>query len=125
MAERIKINYPANELFAAAVRIVKKVRKAGFEMFFVGGAVRDLVLGRTPSDIDMVTTALPQDICDLCPYSEMVGACFGVVLVKQDGFVFAEEGGVPDIFLTEGFVHFAGDEQLAVHVRESTDTPGV
>ena len=88
MAERIKINYPANELFAAAVRIVKKVRKAGFEMFFVGGAVRDLVLGRTPSDIDMVTTALPQDICDLFPYSEMVGACFGVVLVKQDGFVF-------------------------------------
>ncbi|MBO5924538.1 MAG: CCA tRNA nucleotidyltransferase, partial [Lentisphaeria bacterium] len=88
MAEKIKVNCPENELFAAAVRIVEKVRNAGFEIFFVGGAVRDLVLGNTPADIDMVTTALPQEICQLFPGAEMVGACFGVVLIKQDGFVF-------------------------------------
>ena len=88
MAEKIKIKCPENELFAAAVRIVEKVRAAGFEIFFVGGAVRDLVLGNAPSDIDLVTTALPQDMCRLFPGAEMVGACFGVVLVKQDGFVF-------------------------------------
>ena len=88
MAEICKINCPENELFKSALQVVMKVRNAGFEIFFVGGAVRDLVLGNTPSDIDMVTTALPQDIYELFPGSEMVGACFGVVLVKFEGFVF-------------------------------------
>ncbi len=88
MAEICKISYPESELFKSALQIVLKVRNAGFEIFFVGGAVRDLVLGNTPSDIDMVTTALPQDIYRLFPDSEMVGACFGVVLVKFEGFVF-------------------------------------
>lgn len=88
MAEKIRINCPENELFSAARRVVEKVRNAGFEMFFVGGAVRDLVLGNIPADIDMVTTALPQEICSIFPESEMVGACFGVVLVKFSGFVF-------------------------------------
>ena len=88
MAEICKINCPENELFRSALQIVAKVRNAGFEIFFVGGAVRDLVLGNAPSDIDMVTTALPQEIYGLFPGSEMVGACFGVVLVKFEGFVF-------------------------------------
>ena len=67
MAEILEINYPENDLFSVALRIVERVRNAGFEMFFVGGAVRDLVLGNTPSDIDLVTTALPQDMCRLFP----------------------------------------------------------
>ena len=52
MAEICKISYPESELFKSALQIVLKVRNAGFEIFFVGGAVRDLVLGNTPSDID-------------------------------------------------------------------------
>ena len=62
MIEKIKVNAPDNGLFAAACKVVEIVRNAGYEIYFVGGAVRDMVMNNTPSDIDMVTTALPQDI---------------------------------------------------------------
>ncbi len=88
MTEKIKVNAPDNGLFAAACKVVEIVRNAGYEIYFVGGAVRDMVMNNTPSDIDMVTTALPQDIAALFPGAEMVGACFGVVLVKFEDFVF-------------------------------------
>lgn len=88
MTEKIKVNAPDNGLFAAACKVVEIVRNAGYEIYFVGGAVRDMVMNNTPSDIDMVTAALPQDIAALFPGAEMVGACFGVVLVKFEGFVF-------------------------------------
>ncbi len=88
MAEIVKIKAPENDLFYAACKVAEKVRNAGFEIYFVGGVVRDMVMNNNPSDIDMVTTALPQDISRLFPGAEMVGACFGVVLVKFEGFVF-------------------------------------
>lgn len=68
--------------------MIKTIRERGFDIYIVGGAVRDLVLNRLPGDIDMVTTAHPDDIKNIFPDAEMVGACFGVVLVKHNGLVF-------------------------------------
>jgi len=47
--------------------------------------VRDLLLGRTPKDFDVATDARPDEIVSLFPSSELVGAKFGVVLVRAGG----------------------------------------
>ena len=54
--------------------------------YFVGGCVRDLVLGREPADYDVATSATPQEVMRLFPLTYAVGAQFGVVLVpvRQD-----------------------------------------
>jgi len=88
MAEILKLERPAGAMFEAAVSVVSKLRRAGFMTYWVGGAPRDLALNRLPSDVDMVTTAEPVAIREVFPEAEMVGACFGVVLVKYDKFTF-------------------------------------
>ena len=45
-----------------AVRVVRKLNAAGFEAYIVGGAVRDLLLGRTAKDFDIATSARPDDV---------------------------------------------------------------
>ena len=47
---------------AIATKIVRALHKAGFEAFWVGGCVRDFLLGREPQDYDIVTSALPEQI---------------------------------------------------------------
>ncbi len=42
--------------------IVRKLQNAGYETYIVGGAVRDLLLGRTPKDYDISTAATPMEI---------------------------------------------------------------
>jgi len=49
----------------------------------VGGCVRDLVLGREPSDYDIATDAKPSELAKLFPKAQLVGAQFGVVLVDD------------------------------------------
>ena len=88
MSGKLEIKCPQNDLFCAATEVVEVIRNAGFEIYFVGGAPRDLVLGRMPDDIDMVTTATPGEIKSIFPDAEMVGACFGVVPVKFKGLTF-------------------------------------
>jgi poly(A) polymerase len=69
----------------AAIAIVKKLRDAGYLAFFVGGCVRDLIMGITPKDYDIATSARPEQVMRLFPESIAVGAQFGVVLVIQEG----------------------------------------
>ena len=64
-----------------AARIVQALRQAGFSAYLVGGCVRDLLLGREPSDWDVATSATPQEVMRLFPETYAVGAQFGVVLV--------------------------------------------
>jgi poly(A) polymerase len=64
-----------------AVEIASELRSNGFQAWLVGGCVRDLVLGREPSDYDISTDARPEELLQLFPRSQLVGAQFGVVLV--------------------------------------------
>lgn len=64
-----------------ATRIVRELRQAGYSAYLAGGCVRDLLLGREPSDYDVATSATPQDVMRLFPQTYAVGAQFGVVLV--------------------------------------------
>ena len=65
--------------------IVAELRSRGRLAWFVGGCVRDLLLGRAPKDYDVATDARPDEVMRLWPGSEQVGAKFGVVLVNRDG----------------------------------------
>ena len=45
-----------------AIRVVRRLTAAGFEAYIVGGAVRDLLLGRRAKDFDIATSARPEDV---------------------------------------------------------------
>lgn len=65
----------------AAIGVVQRLRDAGFEAYLAGGCVRDLLLGRTPSDYDVATSATPDVVLRMFDRTLGVGAHFGVVLV--------------------------------------------
>ena len=71
-----------------AIEIVKKLQNAGYEAVFAGGCVRDMLLNRTPHDIDIATSAEPQEVELLFEKTVPVGKSFGVVRVLVDGFEF-------------------------------------
>ena len=70
---------------APATRIVRRLRAAGHEALFAGGCVRDRLLGREASDIDIATSASPEAVQKLFPRTVAVGVQFGVVLVLEEG----------------------------------------
>ncbi len=71
--------YPHTE---SASRLADLLRARGFQAYFVGGCVRDLLLGLDPKDYDIATDARPEQVIELFPDAQLVGAHFGVVLVK-------------------------------------------
>lgn len=70
---------------ALARRIAGLLRDRGYTAFLVGGCVRDLLLGQTPKDFDIATSAPPPVVKALFPQAQLVGAHFGVVLVRDGG----------------------------------------
>jgi len=71
-----------------ALNIIKKLREAGFESYFAGGCVRDLLLNVEPKDYDIVTNALPEQIEALFEHSIAIGKQFGVIIIVEDGHHF-------------------------------------
>lgn len=65
-----------------AARIAGVLRRNAYQAWFVGGCVRDRVLGREPKDYDIATDATPEQVAQLFPTAERVGAHFGVMLVS-------------------------------------------
>lgn len=53
------------EMPAAAKLIISELEKNGFEAYIVGGCVRDYILGRTPNDWDICTSAKPNDVINI------------------------------------------------------------
>ncbi len=66
-----------------AAAIVRRLRDAGHEAFWVGGCVRDLIRGMAPVDFDIVTSAYPEQVRGIFSRTTAVGARFGVVIVSE------------------------------------------
>lgn len=64
-----------------AVDVARSLRAAGYEAWFAGGCVRDLLLGQSPKDWDIATDATPPQVQAVFPRTIAVGAAFGVVQV--------------------------------------------
>ena len=69
-----------------AENVVRRLQEAGFSTFWVGGCVRDLLLGRDPADYDIATSARPEQVESLFPQTIPVGRQFGVVVVLEDHY---------------------------------------
>lgn len=59
-----------------ALRVLYRLREAGFQAFLVGGCVRDLMLGIEPKDFDVATDALPEQVKKLFRNCRLVGRRF-------------------------------------------------
>jgi poly(A) polymerase len=75
-------------LRATAVEIVRRLQSAGFSAFWVGGCVRDFLLGREPGDYDIATSARPEQVEKLFKRTVAVGRKFGVMVVVENGRSF-------------------------------------
>ena len=59
-----------------ALRVLYRLREAGFQAYLVGGCVRDLMLGLEPKDFDVATDALPEQVKRLFRNCRLVGRRF-------------------------------------------------
>ena len=64
-----------------ALKVLYRLRDAGFTAYLVGGGVRDLYLGKTPKDFDISTDARPGQIHKLFRNSRLIGRRFRLVQV--------------------------------------------
>ena len=68
--------------------IVERLHQAGFAAFWVGGCVRDFLLGREPEDFDIATDARPAQVEKLFAKTIPVGKKFGVMIVVESDHQF-------------------------------------
>lgn len=69
------------KIFLQASPVLKKIQQAGFEAYFVGGCVRDLLLGKEPHDVDIATSAYPAEIKQIFKRTIDTGIKHGTVTV--------------------------------------------
>lgn len=74
--------------YKLALDIAKKLKKKGHSVYFVGGFVRDKLLGRVPKEIDLTTSALPDEIIKIFKKTHKIGVAFGIVNVVEGGVNF-------------------------------------
>ena len=70
-----------NPIFLKAIPLLEKIENAGFEAYFVGGCVRDFILGKKIADVDIATSATPQEIKNIFQKTIDVGIEHGTVIV--------------------------------------------
>lgn len=85
----------------AAIKVIKRLSRDGFQALLAGGCVRDMLLGRAASDYDVATDARPEEVTRLFRRTLKVGAQFGVVIVLMSGqqvevATFRTEAGYAD-----------------------------
>ena len=65
-----------------ALKVLTRLREAGFDSYLVGGCVRDLLLGYEPKDFDVVTNARPEQIRRLFRNARLIGRRFRLAHVR-------------------------------------------
>jgi len=77
-----------NSYFEAGRDILKRLNDKGFESYFVGGVVRDKILNLEFDDIDICTSAAPDEIKSIFTNHKETGIDFGTVTVFSNEFHF-------------------------------------
>jgi poly(A) polymerase len=112
-----------------SVSVVQTLRGRGYQAYFAGGCVRDLLLGREPGDYDVATDATPRQVMQIFPQTFAVGEQFGVVrvpLAESSGAGKAVEVATfrSDVGYSDGRhpdeVHFTKDPREDVQRRDFT-----
>ena len=69
----------------AAIDVIEKIEKAGYEAVIVGGAVRDFLLNKQVNDVDVATSATPDEIKKIFHSTVDIGIAHGTILVLDEG----------------------------------------
>lgn len=77
-----------NKIDSDAIYIIKLLKDYGFEAYLVGGAVRDLLIEKTPKDFDIVTDATPSKIKKIFRNSRIIGKRFRLVHIFFGSKIF-------------------------------------
>lgn len=70
--------------FKHALPVINKINEHGYEAYFVGGSVRDVILNHTIHDVDIATSAFPEEIKEIFSRTIDVGIDHGTVLVLHE-----------------------------------------
>ena len=82
--------FDAGAIPADVLGICRRIREAGHAAYIVGGSVRDLLIGRSPGDFDVATSALPEATMGI------FGSRFAIPTGLQHGTVTVLSGKPPD-----------------------------
>ncbi len=66
------------------ISIAEELQKNGYEAYLVGGSIRDVLLGKIPTDYDIATNAYPKEIQRIFPKTIPTGAKFGTIIVVSE-----------------------------------------
>ncbi|MGH8232847.1 MAG: polynucleotide adenylyltransferase PcnB [Rhodanobacteraceae bacterium] len=103
-------NLSRNQISRGALRVLYGLKDAGFRACLVGGAVRDLLLGRQPKDFDIATSATPEEVRKLFRNCRLIGrrfrlahVIFGPEIVEVATFRGTGDGdGNGDLHVVDG-----------------------
>jgi poly(A) polymerase len=109
-----------------AIDVVRTLRGAGFEALWAGGCVRDELLGLTPKDYDVATSAKPKQVRRLFRRTVPVGASFGVVEVlgprTDEGLLKVQVATFrKDVYDEDEDTEVGGEEEEPVQAVEELD----
>lgn len=85
------------KIFEKAFRVIQEIELNGYEAYLVGGAVRDYLIGKTVGDLDIATSATPDQVMKVFDKVIPIGIEHGTVLVR-----FEKESFEITTFRTEG-----------------------
>jgi poly(A) polymerase len=115
-----------------ALKVLYRLKEAGFQAFLVGGAVRDLLLGIRPKDFDVATNALPDEVRRIFRNCRLIGrrfrlahVHFGQEIIEVATFRAAaapEREDAEDVDL-DGEAGAPGDTGSLVEVGAPVDVP--
>ncbi|NND46696.1 MAG: polynucleotide adenylyltransferase PcnB [Woeseiaceae bacterium] len=71
-----------NDVSSAALKVLYRLHKAGYQSFLVGGCVRDALLGLHPKDFDIATNATPDEVRALFSNCRLIGRRFRLAHVR-------------------------------------------
>ena len=102
-------NISRRDISSGALRVLYRLNEAGYAAYLVGGAVRDLMLGRHPKDFDIATNATPEQVRGLFRNSRLIGrrfrlahVVFGREIVEVATFRGSEDNGSGDRHVVDG-----------------------
>ena len=120
----MKYKIPNTPQCIAALKIIKNIKSSGGAAFFVGGFVRNLLLGKACKDIDIVTSLTPDKLLEIFPEAVIAGVAFGVMIVKIDGFHFEIAAMREERFYMDGRhpqdVRYTNDARIDSERRDFT-----
>lgn len=91
-----------------ALKVLYRLKKAGFDAYLVGGCVRDLLLGREPKDFDVATNASPEQVKSTFRNCRLIGRRFRLAHVY-----FGKE--IIEVATFRGFENDQDSDQQVVH----------